>query len=180
MIRPLLAALLALASTAASADIVKVRYNFFDVAGFSYLWGWFGSDLGPTQGTILDAKLVFKDYRVPEGLDAAQFHFDFALPTTGPAPYIVLDGVDMGWSGTGSFDYEATFEGFNGEILPGRFGAEIMHILEDGSPVSGGTFYGDHYLEFTVDRILPDDIFADSFDVGGEERPVETVAFPSR
>ena len=179
MIRPLLAALLALGSTAASADIVKVRYNFFDDAGFSYLWGWFGADLGPTEGTILDAKLVFHDYRVPEGMDAAQFHFDFALPSTGPAPYIVLDGTDMGWSGSGSFNYEAEFTGFNGKVLPGRFGAEIMHILEDGSPVTGGTFYGDHYLEFTVDRILPDEIFLDSFDEGIIEKNESHVAFPA-
>ncbi|HJU39631.1 MAG TPA: hypothetical protein VJ724_08665 [Tahibacter sp.] len=179
MNRILLAALLALGSGAASAEIVQVRYNFFDVAGFSYLWGWFGADLGPTQGTILGARLVFRDYRVPEGLDAAQFHFDFSLPTTGVAPYIVLDGTDMGWSGTGSFNYEATFDGFNGEILPGRFGAEIMHILDDGAPVSGGTFYGDHYLEFTVDRIPPDPIFADSFDIA-DESATKTVAFPQR
>lgn len=179
MIRPLFAALLALASSAASAEIVQVRYNFFDEAGFSYLYGWFGADLGPTQGTILGAKLVFKDYRVPEGMDAAQFHFDFALPSTGPAPYIVLDGTDMGWSGSGSFDFEATYEGFNGEVLPGRFGAEIMHILEDGSPVTGGTFYGDHYLEFTVDRIPPDEIFLDGFDDGIPPKSAEHVAFPA-
>lgn len=177
MTRHLLAALLPMASSAASAEIVTVRYQFFDVAGFSYLWGWFGSDLGPTEGTILGAKLVFKDYRVPEGLDAAHFHFDFAVPTTSPTSFLVLDGPDMGWSGTGSFDYEMTTDRFNGEIRPGRFGAEIMHVLPDGMPISGGTFYGDHYLEFTVDRIPPDPLFTDSFD---EPKPKATdhVALP--
>ncbi|MCQ4167687.1 hypothetical protein, partial [Tahibacter harae] len=76
--RHLLAALLALTSGAASAEIVTVRYEFFDDAAYSYRYGWFGSDLGPTEGTILGAKLVLKDYRVPAGLDAAHFHFDFA------------------------------------------------------------------------------------------------------
>lgn len=162
--RHLLAALLALTSGAASAEIVTVRYEFFDDAAYSYRYVWFGSDLGPTEGTILGAKLVLKDYRVPAGLDAAHFHFDFAVPTTGTAPYIVIDGTQMGWSGSGSFDFEMETDGFNGQILPGSFGAEMMHVLPDGSAVAGGTFYGDQYLEFTVDRIPPDEIFFSSFD----------------
>lgn len=158
-----------------------MRYEFFDDAAYSYRYIWFGSDLGPTEGTILGAKLVLKDYRVPEGLDAADFHFDFAVPTTGTSPSIVIDGTDMGWSGIGSFDFEMETDGFNGQILPGSFGAEMMHVLPDGSAVAGGTFYGDQYLEFTVDRIPPDEIFVDSFGEIIEGRLSEThIAYPAR
>lgn len=157
-----------------------MRYEFFDDAAYSYRYGWFGADFGPTQGTILGTKLVLKDYRVPAGLDAAHFHFDFALPTTGTSPSIFIEGTDMGWSGTGSFDFEMKTDGFNGEILPGGFGATMMHVLPDGSAIAGGTFFGDQYLEFTVDRIPPDEIFLSTFEESNEEANETHVAYPAR
>lgn len=140
-----LVALAALGATQATADIVTVRYNFPTNAGTSVLWGYFGGDLGPIEGTIISTHLVIENYFAAAPLDAANFSLGFDVPVLDAVQtHIGLNGADLGWSGAGSFSHSFTTTDFNGEIRPGRFGAEF-----DG----GGIFVGEAYVEFTVDRV---------------------------
>ena len=155
MLRFLLASALALSSGVASAALVTVRYAFPDVANYAFTWGYFGDELGPLTGHILSTTLVI-DYTTTGMQDAADFYFTFDVPTyDGQETHIGLTGADLGWSGQGEFTYSfENSELYNGEIRPGRFGAEF----------SGGGTFTDSYVEFLVDADLPDPIFADGFD----------------
>lgn len=155
MVRFAFLLLLLLASAGARADTLTWRFDFFPQAGFTYLWGWFGNDMGPYTGTITSATLVMNGYSTSGGADAADFYFTFDVPTLGPETHIGLTGTDLGWSGSGPFSHSFTTDLYNGEIRPGRFGAEVS---------GGGEFSGDFYIEFTIDGYGPDLIFADSFD----------------
>lgn len=155
MNRILLGVALALAVGTAHAEIVTVRYDFPDHANYAFDYFQFGADLAPVSGQILSTTLVI-NYTTSGDLDAADFYFSFLVPVEGaPESFIGLNGVDLGWSGQGTFHY--LFEDselYNGTIRPGRFGAEY----------SGGGSFTDSYLEFIVDADPPDPIFADGFD----------------
>lgn len=155
MIRYLLAGAFALTSGAASAEIVTVRYDFPDTAGYSFTWGWFGGERGPTTGHILSTTLVI-DYTTSGAQDAADFYFTFDVPTLdGQETHIGLTGADLGWSGVGNFAYSfENSELYNGEIRTGRFGAEF----------DGGGAFADSYIEFVVDADPIDPIYADGFE----------------
>jgi hypothetical protein len=157
MTRFFLATLLALAAGTANAEIVTVRYDFPATAGNSFLWGYFGGERGPTTGHILSTTLVI-NYATTGTLDAADFYFTFDVPTyDGVQTWIGLNGVDLGWSGQDTFQYSFTSEDFNGEIRPGRFGAEL----------AGGGTLTDSYIEFVVDAdpLEPtDELFWDGFE----------------
>ena len=155
MIRTLLAAALVLATTVASAEIVTIRYDFPETAGLALTYGYFGGERGPTTGQILSTTLVI-NYTTSGAQDAADFYFTFDVPTyDGQETHIGLTGTDLGWSGQGTFAY--SFEDsqvYNGEIRPGRFGAEF----------DGGGAFTDSYLEFVVDADPVDPVFADGFE----------------
>jgi MYXO-CTERM domain-containing protein len=137
----------ALIAAHAQADILTVRYDFPEHAGTSLLYGFFGGDHGPLEGAIISTTVVIESYVVGAGLDAADFDMGFDVPVLDAAQtQLSLTGVDLGWSGVGSFSHSFTSTDFNGLIRPGRFGAEF-----DG----GGTFAGDAYVEFTVDTSVP-------------------------
>lgn len=155
MLRSLLPAILALASANAGAELVTVRYDFPDRANYAFTWGFFGGELGPLTGHIV-ATTLHIDYTTSDDQDAADFYFTFDVPTyDGEETHIGLTGADLGWSGTGEFTYgfDAS-ELYNGEIRPGRFGAEF----------SGGGAFTDSYIEFVVDADPPDPVFSDGFD----------------
>ena len=154
MYRHLFAGALALASTAASAELVTIRYDFPERANYAFTWGYFGGERGPTTGHILSTTLVI-DYTASGTDDAADFYFTFDVPTyDGQQTHIGLTGADLGWSGQGEFTYTFTNDLYNGEIRPGRFGAEF----------SGGGTFTDSYVEFLVDADPVDPVFSDGFD----------------
>jgi hypothetical protein len=161
MIRLALAAFLALAASAANAELVTIRYDLPASANNSFLWGYFGGDRGPTTGHILSTTLVISRFTTTGTQDAADFYFTFDVPTLdGEQTWIGLNGVDLGWSGVGSFDHSFTSEVYNGEIRGGRFGAEIIG--------GGGTLEGESYIEFLVDAdpLEPvDEVFLDGFEL---------------
>lgn len=140
-----LTALAALTAGQAGAEILTVRYDFPSTAGTSVLWGYFGGDHGPLEGHIILTELVIENYFVTAPLDAANFSLGFDVPVLdATSTHIGILGSDIGWSGTGSFSTSFVSTDFNGEIRPGRFGAEF-----DG----GGTFIGQAYILFTVDTV---------------------------
>jgi hypothetical protein len=155
MLRYLLPAALALASGSASADRVTVRYDFPGIANYALTWGYFGGDLGPITGHIVSTTLHI-DYTASGDDDAADFYFTFDVPTyDGTETHIGLTGADLGWSGHGEFTYVFDDSAlYNGEIRPGRFGAEL----------AGGGAFTDSYIAFEVDADPIDPIFADSFE----------------
>jgi hypothetical protein len=154
MLRYLFSGALALASSAASAELVTIRYNFPPIANDAMTWGWFGADHGPTTGHILSTTLVI-DYTTAGTQDAFDFYLTFDVPTfDGQETHVGLTGEDLGWSGQGEFTYTFTNELYNGEIRPGRFGAEF----------AGGGTLTDSYIEFLVDADPADAVFSDGFD----------------
>ena len=155
MIRYLLAGAFALTTGVASAEIVTIRYDFPETAGLALTYGYFGGERGPTTGHILSTTLVI-DYTTTGTQNAADFYFTFDIPTyDGQETHIGLTGADLGWSGQGNFTYsfEAS-ELYNGEIRPGRFGAEF----------DGGGAFTDSYIEFVVDADPLDPVFSDGFE----------------
>lgn len=154
MFRYLFVAAFALASGAASAELVTIRYDFPERANYAFTWGYFGGERGPTSGKILSTTLVI-DYTTTGTDDAADFYFTFDVPTLdGQETHIGLTGADLGWSGQGEFTYTFTSDLYNGEIRTGRFGAEF----------SGGGAFTDSYVEFLVDADPIDPVFGDGFD----------------
>lgn len=137
---------LALSAGAANAETLTVRYDFPEIANISFLYGFFGGEQGPLDGAhITSTTLVIEAYTTTGGTDAADFFMDFAVPVLdAQSDFIFVSGADLGWSGQGSFAYSFTTDLYNGEIRPGRFGAEYL---------GGGTFVGAAYLEFTVETV---------------------------
>jgi hypothetical protein len=155
MLRYLFVGALALAAGSANAELVTVRYDFPQHANLALTWGFFGGELGPLTGHIVSTTLHV-DYTTAGDQDAAEFYLTFDVPTyDGAQTHIGLTGTDLGWSGAGHFTYgfDASHD-FDGEIRPGRFGAEF----------AGGGTLTDSYIEFVVDADLPDPIYADGFD----------------
>lgn len=156
MIRTLLAVALVLGITGgtAQAEAVSIRYDFPDTATNSFLWGYFGGERGPTTGHILSTTLVI-NYTTSGTQDAADLFLTFDVPTyDGALTYIGLTGADLGWSGQGEFHHSITSKDYNGEIRPGRFGAQF----------DGGGAFTDSYVEFEVEADPIDPIYMDGFD----------------
>jgi hypothetical protein len=132
-------------ATPAAAEIITVRYDFPSTASISLDWFYFGADHGPVTGWITSTSVVIENYTTTGAQDAANFSMSFAVPVLdADDTAVVLNGADLGWSGSGSFSHSFTSPDFNGEIRPGRFGAEFQ---------GGGTFAGQAYIEFTVDTV---------------------------
>ena len=156
MKRIALTAILAIAASSASAEIVTIRYDFTGgIANRELLWGYFGGERGPTTGRILSTTLVFTDYTTTGTQDAADFYFTFDVPTDSATQHIGLTGTGLAWSGLGSFSYNFTTDAYNGQIREGRFASETS---------GGGEFSGDTYVEFLVDADPLDPIYMDGFE----------------
>ena len=155
MLRYVFVGALAFAAGPASAELVTVRYDFPEFANIAMTFGYFGGEIGPLTGHIVSTTLHV-DYTTSTGQDASEFYLTFDVPTyDGQQTHIGLTGTDLGWSGEGHFTYGFDdSHDFDGEIRPGRFGAEF----------AGGGTLTDSYIEFIVDADLPDPIYADGFD----------------
>lgn len=151
--RILLVLILALASAGASAAPLSWRLDMPSTANNSFLWGWLGDEFGPFTGSVTSTKVVIT-YTTTGDEDAADFYFTFDVPTLSDQTWVHFNGKELGWSGTGTFKIELESKDFNGEIRPGRFGAEIA---------GGGTLI-DSYLELTIDGERADPIYTDGFD----------------
>jgi hypothetical protein len=118
----LLAAVVGSVSSPAAAEITT--FNFAR-CGQSYSAAIFGSD--PRIGRrVIEAHIVL-DVRVDAPGNAADFNTDILIPVQpdpGNDAALVLTGVMMGWSGTGTFHHEERTTRFNGLIRSGRYGAE--------------------------------------------------------
>ncbi|PZQ19835.1 MAG: hypothetical protein DI564_00915 [Rhodanobacter denitrificans] len=141
------------ASSAARAAELTWRFDLPPVANMSFLWGWLGDDFGPFTGEVTSTKVVFI-YTTEGDQDAADFYFTFDVPTLSDQTWVHFTGKDLGWSGTGTFKLEFNSTDFNGEIRPGRFGAEM----------TGGGAFTDSYIELTIDGERADPIYFDGFD----------------
>ena len=155
MLRYLFAGAFALASGSASAELVTVRYDFPGIANLALTYGYFGGEIGPLTGHIVSTTLHI-EYTTSGDQDAADLYLTFDVPTyDGAETHIGLTGTDLGWSGQGTFTYGFDDSHlYDGEIRPGRFGAEF----------AGGGTLTDSYIEFVVDAVAPDPIYADGFD----------------
>lgn len=160
MIRTVLVALLLFASSGASADTLTWRFDYPKYVNNSFLFGSFGDESGPFTGNIVSTKVVFDGYTTTGEIDAADFYYTFDVPALGKESHVYLSGADLGWSGHGPFSHSFTTDMYNGEIRAGRFGSEYA---------GGGTFSGDAYIEFTIEGLRADPIFADSFDTPDDE-----------
>lgn len=115
----------AFAASAGSALATDITTFNFAPYGNSYLAAIFGDD--PRVGRqVLSARITL-DIVVPEGLDAAEFLTDIGLPIDVPPTgtnFVVITGVDQGWTGAGQFHYFLESTDYAGTIIATRFGAE--------------------------------------------------------
>ncbi len=165
MLKKLFALALATCTCPAWAETIVWRFDFFDQANFSYLWGWIGDEIGRIEGEVVGTRVVFSDYIVEGDIDASEFRFTFDVPALGGQTQIRLDGIGMGWSGSGPVSYTLETDAYNGPTREGRFGAEVTSCEE--VPCDGiGVFAGAAFIELTIEgtHIRPDGIFFDGFD----------------
>ena len=164
MLRFATALALLIATTASlRAETLVWRFDFFDSAGMSYLWGWVGDDQGPWTGTVVSTKVVFEAYVTDGTLDTSNFRFTFDVPVLSDNAWIGLTGTEMGWSGQGPVSYVYETDAHNGELREGRFGAEVISCFE--KPCNGnGTFIKPAYIELTIEGQRADPIFNSNFD----------------
>lgn len=151
--RLLLVLLLATASTGARAVELTWRAEMPPSASMSFLWGWLGDEFGPFTGEVTSTKVVII-YTTSGDQDAADFYFTFDVPTLSDQTWVHFNGKMLGWSGTGTFTHVFESQDFNGEIRPGRFGAEI----------TGGGELTDSYIELKIEGERADPIYFDGFD----------------
>jgi hypothetical protein len=121
----LLAALLADPSEATENDH---QFNFANV-GMSYSAAIFASD--PIVGRRVISTTLVLNLSVDPGSDAADFTTDILLPIQTDAPtgsVVLYSGLDLGWAGSGVFQFTETTTRYNGVIVPARFGAETFGV----------------------------------------------------
>jgi uncharacterized protein (TIGR03382 family) len=119
------AAVVVLAGWAPSCPAQDSLFVPFAAFGQSYSAAVFADH--PLVGRHVDAARVLLVVIVAPGSDAADFFTDIALPTApdaGATGTIILRGSDLGWSGSGTFTYDATTTAYNGTIVARRYGAE--------------------------------------------------------
>jgi hypothetical protein len=116
----------------------------FASVGQSYL-AFLPSDDPALGREIISARIVLSVESFP-GSDAANFFTDIAFPIE-PLPgndnSLVLAGSDLGWSGSGQFDYFEETDRFNGRFISARYGAETPGLDFDGVILDGSR------IEFT-------------------------------
>lgn len=127
MIRPvstrlLAAAAVGLAATAAAAEDTT-SFIFADV-GTTHTGFVFPGD--PRIGREVILARIFLTVHVAPGADAADFDTDLTLPISpveGASPVLSLRGIDLDWSGSGTFTYTAETTALNGTFIQTLFGA---------------------------------------------------------
>jgi hypothetical protein len=122
MVRKILAASL-LWTFASYLTADTVSFSFARV-GTSYSAALF-QDSPLVNHEVTGARIILDVEIYPES-DGANFVADLAMPidpNPGNTNAIVLNGVDLGWSGDGIFNYFAETDEFNGFLVARRYGA---------------------------------------------------------
>ncbi|MCC6677257.1 MAG: hypothetical protein IT436_08935 [Phycisphaerales bacterium] len=124
-----------LAAPAARADVATF---YFAQVGQSYS-AFMPSD-DPLVGQEVVLARIYLDVESFPGSDAANFFTDISFPIE-PAPggtsALALTGADLGWSGSGTFNYFIETTEFNGVFIPRRYGAETPGFEFDGLILDG-------------------------------------------
>ena len=149
---PTLAALL-LAGSALADD---TRFFPFARVGTSYSAAVFSGD--PDVGRRIVSATVTLHLTVSPGSDAAEFSTDLLPPIEpdGGSAVVAYLGSDLGWSGSGTFDFTTTTAEFNGTLIARRYGAETFGVAGSLSDDSGVlvTFEGSCPADFNGDGFL--------------------------
>lgn len=121
----------------ARAEIVT--FNFAPVGNsLSY---FMGADNPLVGKRIVDTHIVLRVESFA-GSDAANFFTDHSfpiLPDPGNESALALFGIDLGWSGSGIFEYEIHTSMFNGVFTPARYGSETPGFDFEGVILEGST-----------------------------------------
>lgn len=108
----------------------------FAQVGQSYSAAVFDDD--PRVGRVVVSATIVLRLNVEQGSDAAEFFTDLALPID-PGAVVILDGFELGWSGSGDFVFEHTTPDISGVFIARRYGAETFGVLGSLSENSGVT-----------------------------------------
>jgi hypothetical protein len=122
---------------ARGVPVETTTFNFAQV-GMSYLAFLSGSD--PRVGAEVIGGRIYLYVESLPGSDAANFSTNILLPievAPDEAFPIVLDGVDLGWSGSGQFEYVTEIPELHGFFISMRFGAETPGFDFNGSVLKG-------------------------------------------
>jgi hypothetical protein len=101
-----------------------------------------------TGRQIVETRLVV-EFTPSPGFDAGSFYMLVAPPVAsdpGEDGFIFIDtGVDLGWTGQGTFRYEHTFTALNGILNPGLWGYDVFPTIDP--PILVGRFSADSRWE---------------------------------
>lgn len=120
----------AAAGPAALGDVATFR---FAQVGQSY--SAFMSSSDPLVGQEIVLARIYLDVESFAGSDAANFFTDISFPIDplpGGTSAIALTGADLGWSGSGTFNYFLETTDLNGFFIGRRYGAETPGFDFDG------------------------------------------------
>jgi len=132
---PWAVAVAAAACAPALADTVEFQ---FAQVGNSFQ-AFLGSD-DPLVGKEIVSARIYLTVESFQGSDAANFWTDITLPIEpfdGNTNFIGLAGSDLGWSGSGVFDYFLETTSLNGHFIATRYGGETPGFDFDGVILDG-------------------------------------------
>lgn len=89
-------------------------------------------DGDPLVGMQVVNTRIYLNILVEPGSNAADLHIDRSfplIPEDGAGNVLVLEGAELGWSGSGTFNYFLETTGFNGTLVAGRWGAETYGVF---------------------------------------------------
>ncbi len=125
----------ALCSSAANAGLVT--FNFAPVGkSLSY----FLAGDNPIVGQRIISTHIVLRVESFAGSDAANFFTDHSfpiLPDEGNTSALAWTGSELGWSGSGIFEYTLDTDMFNGVFTPARYGSETPGFDFDGVILEG-------------------------------------------
>lgn len=128
----------AVAVAAAAPALAGVTEFYFAPVGNSYS-AFMGAD-DPLVGKEIVSARIYLSVESYPGSDAANFWTDITLPIQpfdGNTNFLYLAGDDLGWSGSGTFDYFLETTMLNGHFVPARWGAETPGFDFEGRILDG-------------------------------------------
>lgn len=142
--RPSTAWLVSVAAACCPALAGVTEFRFANVGGSFSAALFAGSPLVGQE--VLSTRIVL-DVRVDPGSDAADFITEILLPID-PFPgndnHLLLEGRDLGWSGSGLFHFEETTDRFNGLFIARRYGGSTPTQNFSGQILPGSGVFIDH------------------------------------
>ena len=121
----------------APANAGTVTFNFASV-GTSY--SAFLAPDSPLIGKEVTSARIYLNVESFPGSDAANFFTDLSFPISpfpGNENVLVLVGSDLGWSGSGTFEFFQETTRFNGIFVSARFAGETPGENFDGTILEG-------------------------------------------